>query len=67
MLFNDCTVEDVIALNREESWEEGHEKGLNEGERKARRETAKALKSMGLSVGQIAMSTKLPAEEITAL
>jgi predicted transposase/invertase (TIGR01784 family) len=40
----------------------GREAGL-----RARRETAKALKAMGLSVGQIAMSTKLSAEEIAAL
>jgi hypothetical protein len=59
MLWNDCTLEDVIELRREEDFEAGRDE--------ARRETAKALKAMGLSVGQIAMSTKLSADEIAAL
>jgi hypothetical protein len=43
------------------------EQAVREAGLQTRRETAKALKAMGLSVGQIAMSTKLSAEEIAAL
>ena len=47
--------------------EEGLVKGLAEGERKAKIETAKNLKSMGLSLDQIEKATGLLLEDLKAL
>ena len=52
---------------REEGEKVGLEKGLVEGEKKAKIESAKRFLSMGLSVEQVATGTGLSLEEIEKL
>ncbi len=52
---------------REEGLKEGKEKGREEGLKEGKLETARKLKSMGLSVGQIAAATGLDEAEIAAI
>jgi predicted transposase/invertase (TIGR01784 family) len=52
---------------REEGEKVGLEKGLVEGEKKAKIESAKRFLSMGLSVEQVAVGTGLSLEEVEKL
>jgi predicted transposase YdaD len=71
MLLTEWNWEDALEVRWEEGWEEGREQGreqgLEQGLEQGRRETAKNLKAMGLSVDRIAAATGLDPELINAL
>jgi hypothetical protein len=71
MILTEWKWEDALAVRWEEGLEEGLEQGrgegLEQGLEQGRRETAKNLMAMGLSVDQIAAATGLDPELIRAL
>jgi predicted transposase/invertase (TIGR01784 family) len=68
MLLEEYTVEDAMALMREESLEEGREKGLEEGLEKGREEgrgeAVNNLLRYGMTPEQISRALKLPLETV---
>jgi predicted transposase/invertase (TIGR01784 family) len=63
MLLTEWNWEDALEVR----WEEGREEGLEQGLEQGRRETARNLKEMGLSVDQIAAGTGLDPDLIRTL
>ncbi|CAO4841647.1 MAG: hypothetical protein CNLJKLNK_01101 [Holosporales bacterium] len=53
-----------MSAARAEGLQEGIEKGVLEGERKAKLETAQNLKNMGLALEQILAATGLTADDL---
>jgi len=58
-------IENAVETAKKIGKEEGRKKGISEGEKKANLATAKNLKSMGLSVEDIAKATGLSVEEVS--
>jgi hypothetical protein len=60
------TMEDWVAIQKKESWEDGLEEGLAKG-REEKREIARKAKAMGLPIAKIAEMTGLTPKEIKKL
>ena len=75
MLLAEYDYDTDIAVQREESFDLGHERGLIEGEVRGKSlglvegklETARNLRTMGLSVENIAKATGLSQAEVEAI
>ena len=66
MLLTEYDYDTDIAVQRQEAYEDGVEKGISQGSQQAKIETAKNLLNFGDSVEKVAQVTGLSIEEITA-
>ena len=57
----------IVETAKQDGWKDGHEEGLEEGERKKQLEIARNLKSMGLLASAIQEATGLSEAEIQQL
>ena len=57
----------IMETAKQDGWKDGHEEGLEEGERKKQLEIARNLKSMGLLASAIQEATGLSEAEIQQL
>ena len=75
MLLAEYDYDTDIAVQREESFDLGHERGLIEGEARGKSlglaegklETARNLRTMGLSIEDISKATGLTVQEVEQL
>ena len=56
-----------IEVQREEAFEKGVSKGIQQGEHQAKIETAKKFLTMGISIEQVAQGTGLSIEEVNLI
>ncbi len=67
MLMTEYDYDTDIAVQREEAYEDGLNKGMKQGAYQEKLETAKNFLSMGLSIEQISRGTGLSLETIKQL
>ena len=67
MLLTEYDYDTDIAVQRQEAYEDGVEKGISQGSQQKAIETAKNFISMGLSVEQVAQGTGLSIETVKSL
>ncbi len=67
MLLTEYDYDTDIAVQRQEAYEDGVEKGISQGSQQTKIETAKNFISMGLSVEQVAQGTGLSIETVKSL
>ena len=67
MLFRELTREEDMEISRLDGYDDGLEEGLRQGRAAAILELAKAMKSNGRLIAQIAADTGLTVEEIESL
>ena len=67
MLFRELTREEDMEISRLDGYDDGLEEGLRKGRAAAILELAKAMKSNGRPIAQIAADTGLTVEEIESL
>ena len=67
MLMTEYDYDTDIAVQREEAYEDGLNKGLQQGAYEKAIETAKSFLSMGLSIEQISRGTGLSLETLQQL
>ena len=67
MLLTEYDYDTDIAVQRQEAYEDGVEKGFSQGAQQKAIETAKNFISMGLSVEQVAQGTGLSIETVKSL
>ena len=67
MLLTEYDYDTDIAVQRQEAYEDGVEKGISQGSQQKAIETAKNFIYMGLSVEQVAQGTGLSIETVKSL